>query len=88
MIVADFRHNRNVVIFELGIGRYNRLIKQPLMQLANSEPHAIYITLNLASELYIPDAIVHKSIGLAGDIAVTLQELKNELYQNGTYSHV
>jgi hypothetical protein len=58
------------------------------MQLANSEPHAIYITLNLASELYIPDAIVHKSIGLAGDIAVTLQELKNELYQNGTYSHV
>ena len=81
-------HNRNVVIFELGIGRYNRLIKQPLMQLANSEPHAIYITLNLASELYIPDAIVHKSIGLAGDIAVTLQELKNELYQNGTYSHV
>lgn len=81
-------HNRNVVIFELGIGRYNLLIKQPLMQLANSEPHAIYITLNLASELYIPDAIVHKSIGLAGDIAVTLQELKNELYQNGTYSHV
>jgi len=81
-------HNRNIVILELGIGRYNRLIKQPLMQLANSEPHAVYITLNLASELYIPDDIAHKSIGLAGDIAVTLRRLKDELYQNGIYSPV
>ena len=30
-------------------------------------------------ELYIPDAIAHKSIGLEGDIAVTLGELKRLL---------
>ena len=44
------------------------MIKLPLMQLAADEPHATYITLNLALELYIPDAIAHKSIGLEGDI--------------------
>lgn len=36
-----------------------------------------YITLNLAPELYIPQAIASKSIGLEGDIAVTLQKLRN-----------
>ncbi|ADY36517.1 MAG TPA: hypothetical protein H9785_00195 [Candidatus Bacteroides intestinavium] len=79
---------KHIVILELGIGQHNRLIKQPLMQLTADEPHVVYITLNLASELHIPDAITHKSIGLAGDIAVMLQELKNELYQNGTYFQV
>ena len=53
------------------------MIKQPLMQLAASEPCATYITLNLAPELYIPQAIASKSIGLEGDIAVTLQKLRN-----------
>ena len=77
-----------IVILELGIGKHNRFIKQPLMQLATHEPHAVYITLNLTPELYIPDAIAHKSVGLAGDIAVTLNRLKNELYQNGIYSPV
>ena len=61
-----------IVILELGIGKHNRFIKQPLMQLATHEPHAVYITLNLTPELYISDAIAHKSVGLAGDIAVTL----------------
>ena len=79
---------KRIVILELGIGRNNRLIKQPLIQLAADEPHAVYLTLNLAPELYIPDAIAHKSIGLAGDIAATLQDLKNKLYQNGTYFQV
>lgn len=69
-------HGKRLVILELGIGKRNRLIKQPLMQLASDEPHATYITLNLAPELYIPDAIAHKSIGLEGDIAVTLRELR------------
>lgn len=72
-------HGRNIVILELGIGKHNRLIKQPLMQLAGSEPRAVYITLNLAPDLYIPDAIAHKSVGLVGDIAVTLRELREEL---------
>ena len=65
--------------YQLGIGSRNRLIKLPLMQLAAREPQAVYITLNLAQELYIPNEIAHKSIGLAGDIAVTLQKLKEKL---------
>lgn len=69
-------HGKQIVILELGIGIRNRLIKQPLMQLAASEPNAIYITLNLPQEIYIPQEIQHQSIGLAGDIAQTLHDLK------------
>ena len=72
-------HGKRLAILELGIGSRNRLIKLPLMQLAAREPQAVYITLNLAQELYIPNEIAHKSIGLAGDIAVTLQKLKEKL---------
>ena len=72
-------HGKRLVILELGIGSRNRLIKLPLMQLAAREPQATYITLNLAQELYIPNELTHKSIGLAGDIAVTLQKLKEKL---------
>lgn len=72
-------HSKRLAILELGIGSRNRLIKLPLMQLAAREPQAVYITLNLAQELYIPNEIAHKSIGLAGDIAVILQKLKEKL---------
>lgn len=72
-------HGKRLAILELGIGSRNRLIKLPLMQLAAREPQAVYITLNFAQELYIPNEIAHKSIGLAGDIAVTLQKLKEKL---------
>ena len=72
-------HSKRLVILELGIGCRNRLIKLPLMQLAARELQAVYITLNLAQELYIPNEIAHKSIGLAGDIAVILQKLKEKL---------
>ena len=48
------------------------------MQLVAREPQATYITLNLAQELYIPDEIAGKSIGLAGDIADTLRKLKEK----------
>lgn len=72
-------HGKRFAILELGIGSRNRLIKLPLMQLAAREPQAVYITLNLAQELYIPNELTHKSIGLAGDIAVTLQKLKEKL---------
>ena len=75
----DRYHGKRLVILELGIGSRNRLIKLPLMQLAVREPQAMYITLNLARELYIPNELTHKSIGLAGDIAVTLQKLKEKL---------
>lgn len=75
----DRYHNMRLVILELGIGSQNRLIKLPLMQLAAHEPQATYITLNLEHELYIPTTIAGKSIGIAGDIAATLHQLKKEL---------
>ena len=39
-------HGKKLVILELGIGIRNKLIKQPIMQLAAQEPQAKYITLN------------------------------------------
>lgn len=76
-------HGKRLVILELGIGRHNRLIKQPLMQLAASEPNAIYITLNLAQELYVPPVLATRSIALEGDIATTLREM-NHMLSNQT----
>lgn len=78
--VQDFLtryHGKRLVMLELGVGMHNRMIKQPLMQLVASESCATYITLNLAPELYIPQAIASRSIALEGDIAVTLQELRD-----------
>ena len=75
----DHYHSKRLVILELSIGSRNRLIKLPLMQLAALEPQATYITLNLAQELYFPDEIAYKSIGLVGDITVTLRDLRGEL---------
>ena len=34
-----------------------------------------YITLNMPQELYIPEEIAEKSVGIAGDIAQSLKEL-------------
>lgn len=67
---------KRLVILELGIGSRNRIIKQPLMQLVKHEPNATYITLNLPQELYIPEEIAGKSIALSGDIAITLNRLR------------
>lgn len=66
---------KRLVLLELGIGSRNRIIKQPMMQLAMQEINATYITLNLPNEIFIPEEIAHKSIALPGDIATTLKEL-------------
>lgn len=79
---ADFigrNKDRRMVLLELGIGSRNRMIKQPMMQLAAQLSHATYITLNLEHELYVPQTIAHKAIALAGDIAVTLREMRKTL---------
>lgn len=71
------RHEgKRLVLLELGIGSRNRIIKQPLMQLAIREANATYITLNLPNEIYVPESIAHKSIVLPGDIAETLKKLR------------
>ena len=67
-------HGKNLVILELGVGWRNRIIKEPLMQLAASEPNAVYITFN-KGEVYIPAEIQEKSIGVDGDIAEALHKI-------------
>ncbi|MDD3221390.1 MAG: NAD-dependent protein deacetylase, SIR2 family [Lachnospiraceae bacterium] len=71
-------HNKNLVILELGIGWRNQLIKAPLMGLAEREPNAVYITINLG-EIYIADSIVNKSYGLDGYLSDILRDIKKEM---------
>ncbi|GAB3044238.1 Sir2 family NAD-dependent protein deacetylase [Virgibacillus ainsalahensis] len=68
-------HGKKMVLLELGVGARNQLIKAPLMELTQLEENATYITLNKGRELYIPDAIADKSIGVGGNIAEVLEQL-------------
>ena len=71
----EHAHGKNIVLLELGIGARNQLIKAPLMNLTSVEENATYITLNMGREIYIPDEIADKSIGIDGNIAEVLQQL-------------
>ena len=67
-------HGKRLVILELGVGWRNRMIKEPFMNLAASEPEAVYITFN-KGEVYIPSEIAGKSIGVDGDIGEALKKI-------------
>ncbi|WP_099353703.1 Sir2 family NAD-dependent protein deacetylase [Fredinandcohnia onubensis] len=68
-------HGKKLVLLELGVGARNQLIKAPLMNLTNHEEFATYITFNRGSELYVPNVIAAKSIGIDGNISEVLQQL-------------
>ena len=68
-------HGKKIVFLELGVGARNQLIKAPFMNLTNLEENATYITFNRGNEIYIPEAIADKSIGVDGDIAQVLEKL-------------
>jgi NAD-dependent SIR2 family protein deacetylase len=68
-------HGKNIVLLEFGVGARNQLIKAPFMNLTNIEQHATYITFNRGSELFIPNEIASKSIGVDGNIAEVLEQL-------------
>ncbi|WP_160035912.1 Sir2 family NAD-dependent protein deacetylase [Paenibacillus sp. An7] len=67
-------HGKKLVLLELGVGFRNQLIKAPFMNITNNEEHATYITLN-KGEIYIPQEIASKSIGIDGDISAVLEQL-------------
>ncbi len=71
----DNAHGKNLVLLELGVGARNQLIKAPFMKLTSLEENATYITFNKGPELFIPDVIASKSIGIDGDIAEVLNQL-------------
>lgn len=77
-------HEKKLVIWELGIGWRNQLIKAPLMRLAAQEPNATYITINLG-EIYISENIKNKSFGLDGDLSNILKVLREGLEKNSFY---
>lgn len=68
-------HGKKLVILEFGIGWRNQMIKAPLMQLAAVEPQARYIAFN-KGEIYIPEEIKEKSIGVDGNLTVALKEIR------------
>lgn len=68
-------HGKKLVILELGVGWRNRMIKEPLMRLTETEPKVTYITFN-KGEIYIPPEIAKKSIGVDGDISDALDEIR------------
>lgn len=67
-------HGKRLVTLEFGVGRRNQIIKVPFMQLVAVEALAKYITFN-NGEIYIPEEIQNKSIGVDQDIAVALDEI-------------
>ncbi|MFP5109509.1 hypothetical protein ACSU6B_22555 [Neobacillus sp. C211] len=71
----DNAHGKKLVLLELGVGARNQMIKAPFMNLTSLEENATYITFNKGSELYIPDVIASKSIGIDGDITEVLEQL-------------
>lgn len=71
----EHAHNKKIVLLELGIGARNQLIKAPFMNLTHFEQRATYVTVNQGRELYIPDLIADKALGINGDIAEVLAHL-------------
>lgn len=67
-------HNQKILVLELGVGAHNQLIKAPLIQLVAQEPQAHYITFN-KGEVFIPEAIREKSIGVDGNLSEQLPEI-------------
>lgn len=67
--------NKKVVQLELGIGKQNQLIKDPLMNLVKQLPTWTYVTLNLEKELLVNPDIKDRSLALGGDITQSLASL-------------
>ncbi|MER2192445.1 MAG: hypothetical protein ABS951_15910 [Solibacillus sp.] len=67
-------HGKKLVLLELGVGARNQLIKAPFMNLTYLEKNATYITLN-KGQVYIPEIISAKSIGVDADLAEVLAQL-------------
>lgn len=75
---------KHLLILELGVGARNQMIKAPFMDIAYAQPHTFYITFN-KSEIYIPDCIAEKSMGVDGDLSVIIPEILEIYKGNKTY---
>lgn len=75
-------HGKKLAILEFGVGLRNQMIKAPLMKLAAAEPLCTYITVN-KGELYIPNELTDKAIGVYDDIAEAIHHIKQLDSRNG-----
>lgn len=68
-------HKKNIVFLEAGVG-YNTpgIIKYPFWRMTNTMQNAHYICLN-QNEIYIPEQIKNRSIGIEKDIYSVLENL-------------
>ena len=75
---ADFveAHEKGPILYlELGVGMNTpTIIKVPFLRMTMANPQATYVCLNLG-DIYIPDEIANRSIGIDGDIAKNLDLL-------------
>ena len=69
---------KHFVVLELGIGSRNQLIKGPMMQLVARENKSAYTSINLG-DLFIPDLIADRSVGIDGYLHEVLQSLAEEI---------
>ena len=70
--------DKGIAILELGIGSRNTLIKEPLMRLCARLENASYIAVN-KGELYIPEYIENKAVGLDGDLNTIVESIRETL---------
>lgn len=66
--------NKKLLVFELGIGPRNQMIKAPTMQLVAMNLNAHYISIN-KGELLIPNEIKDRSIGYSSSILDAFKEI-------------
>lgn len=69
---------KRTVLFELGIGSRNQLIKAPTMDMAANCPTWQYITMNMPGEIRVSDPLSDRTVALTGDIAANLAVLCGE----------
>lgn len=66
---------KNTVLFELGIGSRNQLIKAPTMEMAGRCPSWKYITMNMPREINVLEVLYVRTDALTGDIGANFGEL-------------
>lgn len=74
MAFLNASHEKQLLILEFGVGINNQMIKAPFMNLAYNEPNSFYITFN-KGEIYIPNRIAEKSMGIDGDLSVIIPKI-------------
>lgn len=74
------RHeNSNVTFLEIGIGKFNRLIKPFMASLASQLPGASYLAFNLPGEIALPESIGNAATAVPGDLTATLADVARAL---------